>query len=147
MVKKYRVELTAGEHQSLQEIVTSGKHSARKMKRAQAVLKADEGWSDSEISEALDISIPTLERLRKLEVEEGLERALTGRESRRVYAGKLDGEKEARLIALACSEAPEGRSRWTLSLLADQMVQLGYVDAVSYETVRRTLKKTNSSPG
>ena len=147
MVKKYIVELTAGEHQSLQEIVTSGKHSARKMKRAQAVLKADEGWSDSEISEALDISIPTLERLRKLEVEEGWERALTGRESSRVYARKLDGEKEARLIALACSEAPEGRSRWTLSLLADQMVQLGYVDAVSYETVRRTLKKTNSSPG
>ena len=143
MVKKYIVELTAEEHQELREIITAGKHSARKMKRAQALLKSDEGWSDSEITEALDISIPTLERLRKLLVEEGLERALSGRKSQRIYTRILDGEKEAHLIALACSEAPEGRSRWTLSLLADQMVQLGYVENVSSETVRRTLKKTS----
>jgi transposase len=143
MVKKYIVELTAEEHQKLEETITSGKHSARKMKRAQSLLKSDEGWSDNDISEAINISIPTLERLRKLFVEEGLERALSGRESKRVYTRKLDGENEAHLIALACSEAPEGRSRWTLSLLADHMVQLGYVDEVSYETVRRTLKKTS----
>jgi len=147
MVKKYIVELTAEERQAAQEIITSGKHSARKIRRAQVLLKSDEEWSDSEISEVLEISIPTVERVRKLWVEEGLERALTGRESQRIYARKLDGEQEAHLIALVCSEAPKGHTRWTLSLLADQMVQLGYVDELSYETVRRALKKTSSSPG
>lgn len=142
MVKKYIVELTAEEHQKIQEIISSGNHSARKLMRAHSLLKSDEGWSDSEISETLNVSIPTLERLRKLWVEEGLDRALSGRESKRIYARKIDGENEAHLIALTCSEAPEGYNDWTLSLLANRMVQLGYVEEVSYETVRRTLKKT-----
>lgn len=147
MVKKYIVELSAEERNQLQEIISSGKHSARKIGRARALLKSDEGWSDSRIAEALDISIPTLERTRKLLVEEGLNPALNGRKSKRVYARKLDGEKEAHLIALACSEPPEGNAKWTLRLLADQMVQLEYIDEVSYETVRQTLKKTNLSLG
>ncbi len=143
MVKKYNVELSAEERKQLQEMISSGKHSARKIGRARALLKSHEGWSDSQIAEALDISIPTLERLRRLLVEEGLDPALNGRESKRVYVRKLDGEKEAHLIALTCSEPPEGNAKWTLRLLADRMVQLKYVDEVSYETVRQTLKKTN----
>lgn len=143
MVKKYIVELSAEERGELKEIISIGKNSARKIRRAHALLKSDKGWSDSQISEALDISIPTLERIRKLFVEEGIKPALNGRQSKRVYSRKLDGETEAQLIALTCSEAPEGYGKWTLRLLADSMVQLGYVESVSYETVRQTLKKTN----
>jgi transposase len=147
MVKKYIVELSAEEREQIQEIISKGKHSARKILRAHALLKSDEGWSDSHISEALNISIPTLERTRKLFVEEGLNPALNGRESNRVYTRKLDGEKEAQLIALVCSKAPEGQARWTMRLLADRMVQLEYIEEISHETIRRTLKKTNLNLG
>ena len=116
------------------------------------MLKADvgaqgDGWDDEEIAEALDTSLSTIHRVRQAYVEEGLEQALhrkkpTGRQYR-----KLDGDQEARLIAVACSEAPEGRSRWTLQLLADKLVQLGVVESIGRECVRTTLKKTTSSPG
>ena len=147
MGKKYIVELSAEERGQIREIISKGKHSARKIQRAQALLKSDEGCSDSQISNALNISIPTLERVRRLWVEEGLHPALNGRESKRVYSRKLDGEKEAHLIALICSKAPEGHARWTMRLLADRMVQLEYIEEISHETIRRTLKKTNLSLG
>ncbi len=109
------------------------------------LLKADEGWPDIQIVDAVDISQPTVSRVRKQFVEEGLEAALNRRTTRRVYRPKLDGEQEARLTALACSKPPEGQARWTLRLLADKAVELEITDTLSYQTVRRTLKKPHSS--
>ena len=144
MNKKYIVDLTDQERHRLQELMRSGKHSARRIRYGQVLLKANAGWSDQKISEALDISIRTIQRIRQRFVEEGIGVALGARSRRpRPYARKLDGEKEARLIALACSEPPQGRTRWTLRMLADRMVELCYVDTVSHETVRGVLKKTN----
>jgi transposase len=113
------------------------------------LLKADEGWTDRAISEALDVGTATVERLRKRFVEWGGIAAIERRKPRRQYKRKLDGDAEARLIALACSAPPEGRECWTLRLLAEKLVTLEGVDieSISYETVRTTLKKTNSSPG
>lgn len=146
MRKKYYVTLTAEERERLEKLISSGKASARKLTRARILLKADEaedgaGWDDQEISEAFDVGLSTIYRVRKRFVEEGLEAALEQRRPRRVYRRKLDGEGEAHLIALACSSPP--RERWTLRLLADRMVELGYVEDLSHETVRRVLKKTN----
>ena len=144
MNKKYIVDLTPEERNGLRQLVRSGKHSARRIRRAQALLKADAGWTDQKISEAFDIAIRTVQRIRQRFVEEGLEVALGSRSRRpRPHRRKLDGEKEARLIALTCSQPPEGQTRWTLRMLADRMVELCYVDTLSYETVRRALKKTN----
>jgi len=144
MNKKYVVDLTEEERDRLAQLVRSGKHSARRIRWAQALLKADAGWTDQKISEALDIGIRTVQRIRLRFVEEGIEVALGARSHKpRPYRRKLDGEKEAHLIALACSEAPEGHTCWTLRMLADRMVELCYVDRVSHETVRRVLKKTN----
>lgn len=154
MRKRYCVTLTAEERKGLEKLISSGKASARRLTRARILLKADSGtdrpsWDDGAISEALDVGLSTVHRIRKRFVEEGLEAALEQRRPRRVYRRKLDGEGEAHLIALACSRAPEGRDRWTLRLLADRMVELRYVEdlSLSYETVRRVLKKTNSSRG
>jgi len=142
--KKYVVDLTEEERKALERLVRSGKESARKIRCAQALLKADAGWTDKRISEAFGMSINTAQRLRQRFVEEGLDLALGARSRKpKPYRRKLDGEKEARLIALACSEPPEGQARWTLRMLADKMVQLCYVDSVSHETVRQALKKTN----
>ena len=104
-------------------------------------------WSETAISQALDVGTATVERVRKRFVEEGLEAALSRRSPRREYRRKLDGDGEAHLIALACSESPQGSARWTLRLLADRMVALGHIDELSYQTVRRVLKKTNLSLG
>ncbi len=152
MKKKYIVTLTGEERQGLQEMLSRGKAAARKLMHARVLLKADvadggPGWHDDRIAEALEIGRATVERVRKQFVEEGLEAALEPREPRRTYRRKLDGDGEAHLVALACQEPPEGRSRWTLQLLADRMVALEYVDEISYQTVRRTLKKTRSSLG
>ena len=152
MSKKYVVELTAEERRTLRELVSSGKAKARKLTHARVLLKADSSprgpaWPDRKISEALDIGIATVERVRRRLVEEGFDAALNSRKPDREYKRCLDGDGEAHLIALACSETPQGYRRWTLQLLADRMVQLGYVDTISYETVRRTLKKTNLSLG
>ena len=148
MKKRYVVTLTEEERGMLRGLISSGKASARKLTHARILLKADEsggasGWSDAAISQALEVGTATVERVRKRFVEEGLEAALGRRKPRREYGRKLDGDGEAHLIALACGEPPEGRTRWTLRLLADQMVVLEYVDELSYETVRRTLKKTS----
>jgi transposase len=152
MKKKYIVTLTPEERRLLQEMLSRGKAAARKLMHARILLKADvaadgPGWNDEAIVEALEVGRATVERVRKEFVEEGLEAALERRKPRRQYRRKLDGDGEAHLIALACQEPPEGRSRWTLRLLADRMVQLEYVDEISYQTVRRTLKKTSSSLG
>jgi transposase len=146
MAKKYRVRLQAEERDQLESIVKRGKEAARKRMHAHILLKADEGefgscWKDREIAKALDVSVMTVERVRERLVMQGLESALNPVKVDRSGQRRLDGEQEAHLIALACSEPPEGRVRWTLQLLADKMVELEYVDSLSDETVRRTLKK------
>ena len=148
MAKKYIVRLTEEERSYLDSLVRKGKIAGYKRLHAQILLKADisalgEGWQDSRISDAFDVSIRTVERVRMQLVEQGLDAALERAKPSRAHLRVLDGENEAHLIALACSEAPEGRSRWTLRLLGQKMVELGYVDSVSYETIRQTLKKTN----
>jgi transposase len=152
MKKKYIVTLTAAERRMLQEMLSRGKAAARKLVHARILLKADAGpagpgWNDDAIAEGLDVGRATVERVRKEFVEDGLEAALERRKPRREYERALDGDGEAHLIALACQKPPEGRSRWTLRLLADRLVALEYVEQVSYQTVRRTLKKMNLSLG
>ncbi len=152
MKKKYIVTLTEKERQTLQAMLSRGKAAARKLMHARILLKVNAapggpGWNDAAIAEGLDVGRATVERVRKQFVEDGFEAALERRKPRRQYRRKLDGDGEAHLIALACSKAPEGRSRWTLRLLADRMVALEHVEQISYQTVRRTLKKTSSSLG
>ena len=152
MNKKYIVTLTQEERQKLQTMLSKGRAAARKLAHARILLKADasEGgpaWNDDAIAEGLEVGRATVERVRKQFVEEGFDAALDRRKPRRQYQRKLDGDGEAHLIALACSQVPEGRSRWTLRLLADRMVQLEQVDHLSHETVRQVLKKTNLSLG
>lgn len=152
MEKRYRVTLTADERQELRKLVSTGKAGARKLMRARVLLLADQaeggpGKADPEIAEAVSCGRATVERVRKQFVEEGLEATLQPKPSTRVYERKIDGRAEAHLIAVACGAPPKGRARWTLRLLGDQMVILGYVESLSHETVRQTLKKTNLSLG
>ena len=152
MKKKYIVTLTQEERQMLQAMLSRGKAAARKLMHARILLKADAGTGgpncdDATIAQGLEIGRATVERVRKEFVEDGLTAAVERRKPRREYDRVMDGDGEAHLIALACGRAPEGRSRWTLRLLADHMVQLEYVEQVSYQTVRRTLKKTNLNLG
>ena len=152
MRKRYVVTLTDAERESLQRLIAAGTAPARKLTDARILLKADQspagpGWVDAAIVEAVEVSQPTISRVRKQSVEEGLEAALNRRAPRRVYERKLDGEQEARLIAVTCGEPPAGQVRWTMRLLADKLVELAVVESISYQTVRRTLKQTNSSPG
>jgi transposase len=152
MRKKYLVRLSETERTELEALVKTGRAAARKRLHAQILLKADEGehgpaWSDAAVSQALEVGVRTVERVRQCLVEAGLETALNGRPQARYKSPKLDGEHEAHLLAIACSAPPAGRTRWTLRLLADRMVELAYVDTVSYETVRQVLKKTNLSRG
>lgn len=149
--KKYRVTLTEEERTDLQRLISTGKQSARALTHARVLLKADQaqggpGWSDEAIAEALEVSIPTIARVRQRFVEGGPEAALHRRRSSKPRVCKLDGHQEAHLLALACSAPPEGRAHWSLRLLADKMVEFGYAESVSHELVRRTLKKTRSSP-
>jgi hypothetical protein len=152
MKKKYIVTLTDVERRVLQEMLSRGRAAARKLMHARILLKADANpdgpnWDDGAIADGLEVGRATVERVRKAFVEEGFEASLDRRKPQRQYLRTLDGDGEAHLIALACSQAPEGRSRWTLRLLADRMVALEYVDAVSKDTVARTLKKTSLSLG
>ena len=146
IAKKYIVTLSAEEREALLKLIGSGTARARKLTHAHILLKADEGWQDQAISQALDVSIPTIERVRQSFVEEGLEAALNQRPTTREYGYKLDGEQEAHFTALACSAPPDGRKRWTLRLLADRMVVLEYVESVSHETVRQALKRNEVKP-
>jgi transposase len=143
--KKYIVDLSADEREQLQQLLRRGKTSSRKLTRARVLLKAADGFTDARIVAALDVGLITVERIRKRFVEVGLE-ALTERQ-RPGKRPKLDAKAQARLIAEACSQAPEGRKQWTLQLLADRVVELQLADSCSYETVRRALKKTSSSLG
>jgi len=150
MKKKYPVILSDTERDELKRLIAAGSAPARKLTHARILLKADQspegpGWVDEKVAEAVETSQPTVSRVRKQYFEEGLEAAINRRPPNREYHRKLDGEQEARLVALACSEPPEGQARWSLRLLADRMVELEVVDDLSYQTVRRTLKKTLSS--
>ena len=150
--KRYPVILDRSQRDYLLDLIVSGTESARKLTRGRILLKADEGefgpaYADKEIKEAVEVSIPTIERTRKTFALEGLTAALTPKKrSKPSRPQKFDGEKEAHLIALACSEAPEGHARWTLRLLAEKMVELNHFSSVSHETIRRTLKKNALSP-
>lgn len=139
--KKYHVNLEAEERSTLLEMTRKGKLSVRKMKRAQILLKADEGWKDGDIIKALNTSRSTVERTRRRFVEGNLEKALN-EDPRPGQRTRLDDKAQAHLVAITCSDAPNGRDHWPLRLLADQLVELGYVQSISHETVRQQLKKT-----
>jgi hypothetical protein len=149
--KIYDVKLKKRERQRLEALIRKGKSSATRIVKARILLKADrgaggEGWPDERIIEALDTSASMVYRVRRGYAEKGLEAVLTRKKRATPPVQPLfDGEKEAQLIRLACSQPPAGRSRWTLRLLADKLVELEIMDAVNFNTVGRTLKKTNSS--
>lgn len=152
MKKRYTYTLTDEERQQLKQLVKSGTAAAQKLTRARIILKAEAspsgpGLTDMAVAEALDIGRATVERLRQRVYEDGPLAALTPRPTTRTYDKLLDGEAEAHLVALTCSEAPEGYGRWSLRLLADRMVALEYLPHISHEAVRQTLKKTNLSLG
>ncbi len=152
-MSKYIVKLDTEQRHGLEPLIRSGQASARKLMHARILLKADSGesgpnWPDTRISEALEVSVPTIWRVRRRFVAQGVEDALTRRPqperpSKRIF----DGEKEAHLIALTCGEKPEGEGQWSLRLLVERLVKVGEVEQVSHETVRKVLKKTNSSRG
>ena len=147
---KFIVRLTDAERQCLEQFIKAPRVAKDKALRARMVLKADAdgpAWTDSQIAEAFDVSMSSVHRLRQRLVEQGLDAALARQAPIRTKPRTLDGAQEARLIAIACSAPPPGRARWTMQLLADQLVVLDVVDTISDETVRRTLKKTTSSRG
>jgi transposase len=152
-MKKYKVTLTDEERSELQGLIAAGKGAAKRLAHARVLLKADASnggpaWPDARIAEAAELSVATVERVRRRFVEDGFDAALgRKRQARPSRERRLDGAAEARLIALACSAPPEGRACWTMQLLADRLVELKVVGSVSDETVRRTLKKTRSSRG
>ena len=145
-MKKYVVTLTGDERRRLEQLLAKGKGAARTLRHAQALLKADQavGWKDADVADAFGLSVRTVERLRRRFVEEGLEAALKPKAVPRPPR-KVDGEVEAHLVALACSDPPAGRRRWTLRLLADKLVELESVGSISHEGVRQALKKTRAA--
>ena len=152
MEKKYRVKLSVEERQELKAMVTRGRAAAYRQTHARILLLSDEGqgdgvMKDGDIARSLPVGRATVERVRRRCVAEGLERALGRKEQLNRRQQRLDGPGEAHLIALACGELPEGRAGWTLKLLADRLVEREIVESISPETVRQTLKKTNSSLG
>ena len=152
-MKKYIVRLSPEERATLKKLLTSGRGSGRLFTRVRILLKADQSkggpaWQDVRISEAFDVTVQTIEKVRKQLIEEGFDAVLSRRPyKQKVSRKKIDGDVEAHLIALCCSDPPEGRVRWTLRLLADKVVELGYVDSISHEAIRQTLKKTNLNLG
>ena len=144
--EKHTVRLSVEDRDQLRGLINSGRHSARVINRARILLKTDEGWSASQVAVALDTSQRTVFRTKRRYAEEGLGGVLHDHPQANRYR-KLDDRGEAHLIALACSDAPEGHDHWSLRLLADQVVELGLVASLSHETVRLRLKKTPSSPG
>ena len=143
---KYKVELNESERTHLKQMASRGETSARKVKRALVLLKADEGMTDRDIASGLLINASTVGRVRTRFVKEELDSALNER-PRPGQKRKLDGRQEAHLTAIACSDAPEGHADWTIQLLADKVVAMGFAESISLETVRQILKKTNSSRG
>ena len=147
--KLYNVNLSSEERNHLENLLSSGTEKVRKLTRARILLKADDGWTDEEIVAALNVSRPTVERVRMRYATGDLGSALNRRPPSREYERKLDGRAEAHLVALVCGAPPAGRSRWTLRLLSDELVKLEEieVESVSHETIRQVLKKTNLSLG
>lgn len=141
--KIYKVDLPKDERDHLINIISSGTEKVRKTTRCRILLKSDEGWTDQDISEALNIGQSTVERTRKKYYENGLAYAINRKPSSREYERKIDGKTEAHLIALSCGDAPKGYNKWTMRLLADRLVKLEQVEieSVSHETVRQVLKK------
>jgi transposase len=150
MYKRYVVRLTEEQRTQLETLVRRGRAHARKLLYGRILLKADsdgpDRWTDERIADAFEVSTATVARQRRRFSEEGLEVALMPKKPGRPRRRVLDGRAEAHLVALACSDPPEGRERWSMRLLANWMVELGHADTLSYETVRRVLKKTRSSP-
>ncbi len=150
---KYRIHLSEDERAMLDEITTKGRHSSQKILNALILLNCDEGphqthrLTNEQISSVLRVSMKKIDRIKRRCVENGVEGALVKQKPQREYERKADGDVEAHLIALSCSDPPAGYDRWSLRLLADRMVELQYVESISYETVRRVLKKTNYSHG
>lgn len=148
MSKCYKVTLTKQERDELLQIVKKGTHQSQKIRKALILLNCDEGEfadksTNEEISKILKVGMRSIDRVKKRFVEEGFDVVLTGKPTKRKYLKKVDGEIEAHLVALSCGKPPKGFSRWSLRLLANKMVELKYVDSISYETVRQVLKKTN----
>ena len=152
-MKKYKVTLTQEEREELDAISSKGKHAAQTVLNALILLACDEGRFQKQrsinetISQVLNVSMKTIDRVKKRFVEEGFDAVLTRKASTYQYQSKVDGDLEAHLIALSCSDPPVGYKRWSLRLLADKAVEMEYVDKISHETVRRALKKTSLSPG
>lgn len=152
-MKKYKVTLTSEERRELRRMASKGSNKSQKILNALILLNCDEGvfqearTTNEVIARVLNVSMKKIDRVKRRFVEEGLETALHGRKGERVYERKADGDVEAHLLALSCSKPPEGFARWSLRLLAGQAVELGYVENISYETVRRVLKKTKQNPG
>lgn len=150
---KYRLSLMQEEREELEAIVKKGKHNSQKLLNALILLNCDENapkprtLREQDIADVLQVSAMKVHRVKQRFVDEGLQVALNGHKGKRIYEKKADGEFEAHLVALSCSKPPPGHLRWSLRLLADSVVELEYVDSISYETVRRVLKKTNSSLG
>ena len=152
-MKKFLVTLTKEERNELKQITSKGKHRSQKVINSLILIGCDEGQyqknrsTNAELSKVLKTSMRKIDRVKKRFVVDGLDVALNGRKGSRVYTKKADGDFEAHLVALSCSEPPEGFSRWSLRLLADKVVELDYIDSISHESIRRILKKTNSSLG
>jgi len=152
-MKKYKVTLTEKEREELSTIIRKGKHRSQRVLNSLILLNCDEGKyqtnkiKNEKIAKVLQISMRKINRLKKRFVEKGLEIALNGTKGQRVYQKKVDGDFEAHLVALSCSQPPEGFARWSLRLLADKVVELKYVDNISHETIRRVLKKTKLNRG
>jgi len=146
MTKKYIVTLSKSEQEMLKNLTTSGTQRVRKIAHANILLNANTGWQDQEISKALRVSVPTIERVRQRFVEKGIEGALTPRRTTRKYQHLLDGAQEAHLIALACGTPPLGFRRWSLRLLANEMVKMEYIDEISYETIRSVMEGNELKP-
>jgi transposase len=152
-MKKYVVTLTEDEREILSAISSKGKHKSQKIINSLILLGCDKGEfqkersPNKEIARVLKISMKKIDRTKKRFVEEGLDVALDGRKGSRIYAKKADGDFEAHLVALSCTDPPEGFARWSLRLLADKVAELDYIDSVSHETIRRVLKKTKSNLG
>lgn len=150
---KYKVTLTESERKELNEIVSKGKHRAQKILNALILLNTDVGQfqdkrsKNEDLTHILKISMRKIDRVKKAFVEQGLDIALNGTKGQRLYKKKADGDFEAYLLALSCSDPPKGYARWSLRMLADKVVELEYADSMSYETIRRVLKKTKLNPG
>lgn len=147
-MNRYKVTLTDQEYALLRQIIAKGSHKSVKVRNAYILLNCDEGefsskQTNKQICEVLKIGMRTVDRVKKRFVEEGIDITLNGKPSNRLYKKKIDGDFEARVIALSCSEAPPGFAKWSLRLLADKAVELKYIDNVSHETIRQMLKKTN----